>query len=379
MREAEAAFAALPPAHERCTVSVALPARNECETIGATLEALADQRLPEGRPLDPATFEVVIFANDCTDGTAARVRAFALERPSFAVYVAEARLPPDANHIGHVRRAAMNAAVLRLQPAGARGVVASTDADTRVSPEWIAQIAVALRGAEAVGGRVLPALADDVARPSDALAYALEHRYQYAVVRLETLLDPVSHDPWPRHGNHQGASFALFARAYTCVGGTPAVPVLEDFALYDALLAAGMRFRHSLRVRVATSGRRSGRVIGGFASHLQRIDEHVAGRTEHLVEDPRETFARFRGRGALRREDTVAAAQAYGVARDAIARHLREAPTVGSAIETIERAAHAHGTLRGRTGVPIEVAIRVLDDYRCVSPASVACPTRINA
>ncbi|MBD5607194.1 MAG: hypothetical protein IAI48_19235, partial [Candidatus Eremiobacteraeota bacterium] len=73
--------------------------------------------------------------------------------------------------------------------------------------------------------------------------------------------------------------------------------MLEDFALYDALMRAGVRFRHSLRVRVITSGRRTGRVQGGFASHLQAIDEHVAGRATHLVEHPNITLALARGRG----------------------------------------------------------------------------------
>jgi hypothetical protein len=329
--------------------------------------------------LDPGTFEVIVFANDCADDTARRVRAFAAARPDLAAYVAESALPPHERHVGFARRAGMNVAAARVRRAGRNGIVATTDADTLVSPDWIARTIEELGAVEAVGGRVVPAVWAECDGADGERAYALEHRYRYAVVRLETLLDPCVCDPWPRHGNHQGASLALRAQTYDRVGGTPALPVLEDLALYKALLRADVPFRHSLKVRVLTSGRRTSRVEGGYASQLYAIDAHVAGRATYLVEHPSETLALYRGRSAVRRGAAIAAAQAYGLSREALVRLLHEATTVGAALESIEREARTSGGLRSYARVPIERAIEALENYSSALPPSAARPTRIRA
>jgi glycosyltransferase involved in cell wall biosynthesis len=375
----QAAFAAIPPVRPGCIVSVAIPARDEGSFIVPTLEAFARQRARDGAPLDPGAFEVIVFANDCADDTARRVRAFATSRPHLAVYVAESTLPPHERHVGFARRAGMNVAATRVRRAGPNGIVATTDADTLVSPDWIARTIEELRAVEAVGGRVVPAVWAACEGADGERAYALEHRYRYAVVRLETLLDPSDFDPWPRHGNHQGASFALRTRTYGRVGGTPALPVLEDLALYRALLRADVTFRHSLNVRVLTSGRRTSRVEGGYASQLYAIDAHVAGRATYLVEHPSETLALYRGRSAVRRGASLAAARAYGLGREALVRLLREATTTGAALESIEREARANGGLRSYARVPIDTAIAALEDYASALSLSAARPTRINA
>jgi glycosyltransferase involved in cell wall biosynthesis len=375
----QAEFAALPPVRPGCIVSVAIPARDEGAYVVPTLEAFARQRARSGAPLEPGAFEVIVFANDCTDDTARRVNAFAAARPHLAIYVAESTLPPHQRHVGFARRAGMNVAATRMRGAGSSGIVATTDADTLVSPDWIARTIEELRAVEAVGGRVVPGPSVASGGADGGRVYALEHRYRYAVVRLETLLDPSVWDPWPRHGNHQGASFALRARTYGRVGGTPALPVLEDLALYQALLRADVTFRHSLRVRVLTSGRRTSRVEGGYASQLYAIDAHVAERATYLVEHPNETLALYRGRSAVRRGATIAAARAYGLGHEALARHLHEATTIGSALESIEREARASGGLRAYARVPIDSAIEALENYASALAPSAARPTRINA
>ncbi len=378
MSASESAFAALPPVRPQCLVSVAIPARDERDFIVATVEAFFRQLGSDGRAFDPDAFEVIVFANDCTDDTGAQVRALARRRPQFAVHVVEAPLAPFASHVGYARRSAMNAAAARVQWASSRGIVATTDADTVVSPVWIAETIAELALVEALGGRVVPAPLAERSADGERRTYALEHRYRYAVVRLETLLDPVAHDPWPRHGNHQGASLALRVAAYRQVGGTPPLPVLEDLALYKALLRADVSFRHSLRVRVTTSGRRTSRVEGGFAAQLHAIDAHVDGRATYLVEHPAETIALFEGRSALRRADPLAAGRAYGLTRDAVVRQIGKAATLGCAIEALEREAQLAGGLRAYARVPIDVAIRTLESY-AESLSSAARPTRIKA
>ncbi len=96
---------------------VAIPARNEVDHLPACLKALADQRTPSGAYLSTPLFEVVVFANDCSDGTAERARALSPELP-FSLQVVEGRLPAGAANAGEARRVAMDLALAstRLEP-----------------------------------------------------------------------------------------------------------------------------------------------------------------------------------------------------------------------------------------------------------------------
>ena len=70
---------------------VAIPARNEVDHLPACLSALAKQRSRTAAASSPL-FEVIVFANDCSDGTAERARALEPELP-FGLQVVEGRLP----------------------------------------------------------------------------------------------------------------------------------------------------------------------------------------------------------------------------------------------------------------------------------------------
>ena len=186
--------------------------------------------------------------------------------PLLALHVAELWLPTAQAHVGRARGLLMDAACARLeavdQPAG---IIASTDADTRVAPTWLAgiQAEIAL-GADAVGGRILT----EATRP-ELLPLrrnqARDAAYRQLCARLEDLLDPTPADPWPRHHQHFGASLALTARAYCQVGGLPEVRFLEDEALCQALRRHDLTVRHSPRVQVLTSARQQGRVEVGLS------------------------------------------------------------------------------------------------------------------
>ena len=118
---------------------VAIPVKNEAERLRACLAALADQRDRLGRPTKPDGFEIVVFANNCTDGSGRLARALGDEL-SLALRVVEVSLLPGAAHAGNARRAAMDAALDWLAEDGATdGVIMTTDADSRVSPSWIVQ------------------------------------------------------------------------------------------------------------------------------------------------------------------------------------------------------------------------------------------------
>lgn len=289
------AFAAIPPADPRCRLTVVIPARDEAAVIERTLSALASQRTLSGLPLDPSTFDVLVYANNCRDDTAAIVRAFAARRRAPRIFVAEETLAPAAAHVGAARKRAMDGAAVRY---GVRGdaVLAATDADTRPARDWVAQILAEIAGADAVMGRIFVEPRDWNALPAHTRGMLRdEDAYQLALSRMHASLSPCAHDPWPRHWQRSGPSFALRVDAYRLAGGVPPVPVLEDIALYDALVDAGARIRHSPRVRVWTSGRTLSRASGGFGT---RVADWSAGAADAvlLVEHPADTVARLTGR-----------------------------------------------------------------------------------
>jgi glycosyltransferase involved in cell wall biosynthesis len=125
-RTAPAALVRVPPLPQ-CEVSVIIPAKDEAQTMVATLTALANQTCLHGQPLNPRTYEIIILANNCVDETAAIARQFAQQHPDLVLHVAEVKLPPDLAYIGHVRKMLMDEAYLRLMSLGqSRGIIAET-------------------------------------------------------------------------------------------------------------------------------------------------------------------------------------------------------------------------------------------------------------
>lgn len=299
-----AAFDALPPPRARCVVSIALPARDEADRIGAALGALVAQRRLDGGPFDPGAYEILVFANGCADDTAAVAERCAARAPRHAIHVVRAGADAaQSRHVGAARRAVMDAAAARMLALdGTPRAVATTDADTVAAPDWIAQSLAALRGADAVAGRIVPDPAERAALP-DAVRAQLDAKtaYEFALAALESVLDPLAHDPWPRHWQRCGPSLALRASTYARAGGLPPRQRLEDFALYRALLAIDARVRHSTRVRVVTSLRTVGRVAGGFGSELAVLAELARAGRSALVEHPDTTYESIAARAALRR------------------------------------------------------------------------------
>ncbi len=287
------------PPDARLRLSVILPVRNEASGLERTLEALAAQTDTAGRPLDPAGYEALVLANNCTDGTASVARRFARRHPLFRLHVAEVTLPSDEANVGTARRLVMEEAHRRLRErAWPRGVIASTDGDTRVAPDWVAQTLLEFeRGADAVGGRVFTEPGGD---PAARLFQRRDIVYLLRLSRLESLLDPAPSDPWPRHHQLFGASLAVTAEAYQRVGGLPRVTHLEDEAMARALRRADARIRHSPSVRVWTSARQDGRVACGLSTTLRVWGEMGRTGARQIVEQPTAVETRLRARARLR-------------------------------------------------------------------------------
>lgn len=280
-RTAPAALISVPPLPQ-CEVSVIIPAKDEAQTIIATLTALANQTHLHGQPLNPLTYEIIILANNCLDRSAAIARRFARQHPHLAIHVAEVKLPPDRAYIGHVRKMLMDEAYLRLMSLGrSRGVIASTDGDTQVSATWIAAILHEIgHGVDAVGGRILTDRDSRQALHPQAKSHFLQEvGYRSLMAQVEFHLDPDPYDPLPRHYQHYGASLAVTAEMYAKAGGIPPVRTPEDEAFYQALLRVDARFRHSPLVQVTTSARVSGRSPVGLAAQLRHWTELSADST----------------------------------------------------------------------------------------------------
>ncbi|SNT44170.1 Glycosyl transferase family 2 [Granulicella rosea] len=301
------AGASIAPIHGLCRASVIVPARNEEESLGETLDALRLQVELDGRPLACARYEVILLLNNCIDGSAALARRYAERYPAFHLHVLECELAADWAHVGTARRMLMDLACerlesLRLRDGEARAIL-STDADTRVAEDWIAQnLREIAEGADVVGGRIHLSAADlDELAPGTRLYYERDCELQRLVAEVESLLDPDPADPWPRHLQHFGASLACTPAIYRASGGLPPVKPLEDVAFIDALRKVGARIRHSSRVNITTSSRLDGRAEVGLSGQLTLWTEEQARGLPQMVDSAEWMMHRFRSLANLRR------------------------------------------------------------------------------
>ena len=285
-----------------CEVCVVVPVRNEAENLEATLQALTGQVDLNGKPLDRNRYEIIVLANNCSDDSANIARRFARTHP-IAIHVVELTLSPEQAYIGWVRKRLMDEAYRRLASLGRdRGIIASTDGDTQVTPTWVAAIIDEInRGADAVGGRIITNPRERAALDSVTRLYFLRYvGYRYLVAQLEALLDPTPSDPVPRHHQNFGASLAVTAQVYAQAGGVPPVRTPEDVAFHQALERIDARFRHSPNVRVMTSARTIGRIKDGLAGRLTQLAALGHQRQPMLVESAQSVETRFRVRRQLR-------------------------------------------------------------------------------
>ncbi|WP_419899288.1 glycosyltransferase [Roseomonas sp. USHLN139] len=284
---------------------VAIPLRDEAAFLPACLAALAGQREAEG-------LAVLLLLNDCRDGSAAIARDWAPRLP-FPLRLCEVSLPPAARHVGEARGQALDAAALWLEaegpPAAAEALLLTTDADSRVAPDWLQATRQAIRaGADAVAGQVDYALDEDpTLPPALAQRLRLEARYAGLLARIDSLGDPVPQDPWPRHRMASGASLALTLAAYRRIGGLPRLAVGEDRALANAVLDAGLRLRHAPSVRAVTSCRRAGRAAGGAAATLALWTAQPGLPGDAALEMPGAALRRALLRGRARRAHAAGA------------------------------------------------------------------------
>jgi len=290
------------PPHPNCNICIIIPVRNEVDHICATLSALNQQVDLQGKRLDPTTYEVIVLANNCTDSSATTARQ-AAEQYDIPVHVMERTFAPADAYIGRVRQILMDEAYRRLASMGRlRGIIASTDGDTRVAPTWLAAIQYEIElGADGVSGRIMTEGCDRAKLdPYTRACYLRAVGYGYLCVELEAHIDPDPFDCLPRHHQHCGASLAVTAEIYAKAGGMPPVRTPEDVAFYRSLVRVEARFRHSPLVWVKTSARQQGRTSNGMANQLSEWSAMSHHRQSYLVDSAPALEIKLQSRRQLR-------------------------------------------------------------------------------
>ncbi len=359
---------------------VIIPARDESEGIEATLDSFANQRSVTGEPLDTASFEILLLANNCRDETAHIARRWSERHPCVTIHILEADFYGADACVGYVRRLLMDVACQRLMMSGQQELlnegkgkrrkpraICSTDADTQVSPFWISHTLEEMNaGALAVGGRIF--VQSEVGDPSRR-TYLLDTAYRLLCARLESKLDPNAGDPFARHFQFFGASLAICPELYVQIGGLPKVNCLEDMALERALNLRDIEVRHSPYVTVRTSARRTGRVETGLSTQLREWSELGQQNTEWLVPSGEEIAFKARLRRRMRRywstpddkDECEELAANLLLCPNELEAHVKAAPYFGALWEQLWQQAWENPAFRSLLApVPVEVALSQL-------------------
>ena len=256
-------------------IDVVVPAHDEERLVGASLDALAraraELRRRAARLHAPVELGIVVVLDACTDRTTSEVeRAISRSRADGATddratddRSADDRETSGASadddvaviaiserNVGAARRAGA-AAALAVPTAVApdRRWIATTDADSRVHPDWlVVQLEALLSGVDVLLGTVRPDAAD---LDDEGWRRWLE-----------------AHPPGHLPGNVHGANLGVGVAAYERLGGFATLAEHEDVDLVARARTAGLDVRATDRAPVVTSGRRVGRTPGGYAAFI---------------------------------------------------------------------------------------------------------------
>lgn len=273
-------------------VAIVIPARNEETRIQACLGAIAD-----AIDRTPATVGVILCVNDTQDATTRKASTI-LRMRGVHHLILDLHFAPGTGGVGRARDLGCR---MSQRIAGAPSVLMTTDADSRVDPDWITANLAELEGADIVFGAIVPD-PDELQDiwPQLARHGSIEHEYAYAAVCLVNRLDPVPCDPDPQHRTPAGASIAVTAAALEQLGGIPWAAVSEDRMLALRAEALDLRIRYASRPKVMTSCRLTGRAEGGMATTLRERCGTDDPFCDDWLEPADNLAARYRIKGELR-------------------------------------------------------------------------------
>lgn len=273
---------------------IVIPVKDEEDYILNTLSAFTTQRNLHNNLLNVNIFEILILANNCSDASVELIKEFQDKNPEIHILLEEISLPEHLANIGFVRKNLMQTAYERLLKNGG-GVILTTDGDTTVSEDWIAQNNFEIEnGADAVGGRIL--LYPDEVADLDESTYShhiKDEQYQLLMAKLESIILESETDPYPRHHQHFNGSFAITTECFKKSGGVPDVTHLEDMAFFERLNLIDAKVRHSNNVLVHTSARCIGRTEIGLSYQLNEWKNRRGNPDEFFVESAKTTIDRL--------------------------------------------------------------------------------------
>jgi cellulose synthase/poly-beta-1,6-N-acetylglucosamine synthase-like glycosyltransferase len=255
---------------ERCKdTAIVIPARNEADRIGDCLTALAPQCSERVR--------VVLVVNNTNDDTAEIAQAHAA-RVSIDLTVLNLILRPGMG-VGAARQ---KGCALALEQMPHLRQILTSDADCRVSPDWVALNIHHLQRSDVVCGKVELHPGEAVCLAGlDPILQDYETAYRQLVLELYARYAPHCADLSGSHGGAPGASLGFTRAAYESVGGFAPIPCGEDRQIVRAMRELGKRVRHADDIWVEASCRLVGRAEGGMADTLRT---RLAG-PDYLADD----------------------------------------------------------------------------------------------
>jgi hypothetical protein len=329
-----------------CRAVVAIPVRNEEESVPGCLDALDE--MDRGNVV---LSDVLLVLNGCTDDTWRVARKWGA-RTGLPLSLVEVALPASTDHAGGARACALTLALDGLGPAQRGGVVLTTDADSRVRRDWLIRACTALdAGVDVVAGEVVVEHSH-LPWPLPLLwRHNIESEYSALLDEIDARCDPLPHNPWPAHRRCSGANLAFRADALRSLPSIPAPRFGEDRAIVEACVARDLRVRHDPALLVETSARLDGSAWGGMADTLRRRIDQRDLPCDTLLEPCAQHVYRATMRAAARRAfasgmSDRSLAMTLGLASHPLAGTSR--PHFGEAWQSLERTvpALARGTLR---------------------------------
>jgi glycosyltransferase involved in cell wall biosynthesis len=233
---------------------IVVPAFNEADHVAGSIQALGVAAAKVEGPV-----HVLLVDDGSTDDTAAR----ALAAPRGALASLEL-LRGRAEGVGWARRVGFERAlelagmVALHTPQAPEALIATTDADSRVDPHWLAVLHRRLdAGHGVIAGDVLLESETD---PRLVLARAARLR-----ARLSLLPTP---ERDAEHPHFAGSNLAFAADQLRELGPLPTPVALEDEAILERCRALGIPFVRCSESIVVTSSRTQGRAPKGLAVTL---------------------------------------------------------------------------------------------------------------
>lgn len=220
--------------------AVVIPAHNEEANLPRCLRAVVT-----AAACAPVPVHIVVVLDSCDDSSDRLAGKYGPDVHFVSV---------DAGSVGAARAAGFTYArsLCGDLPANTDAWYATTDADTRVDPDWL------LRQLDARVDMML-----GVVRIADwrRLPTRVLRRYLRGYHRGTE----------GEHSHVHGANMGFCADAYWEVGGFRTLPTGEDVELVERFEKAGYRIRRDAALSVATSARSQGRAPDGFAAHLRSL------------------------------------------------------------------------------------------------------------